>query len=141
MNLPVTGQNMLELIPQRPPFVMVDTLFAVEENSCETGFHIPEGHIFVENGFFHEPGLIENMAQSAAAMTGFGVINSGQNPKTGFIAAIKNLKINKLPKSGHAIKTQITIIDHVLDFTLISGKVYDNNDIFAECEMKIFINN
>lgn len=141
MNLPVTGEKMLELIPQRPPFVMVDSLIAVNENSCETGFLVREGHIFVENGFLLEPGLIENIAQSAAAMTGFDVISSGQEPKTGFIAAIKNLKINKLPQSGHIINTQIIIVDHVLDFTLISGKVYDNNDIFAECEMKIFINN
>lgn len=141
MNLPVTGEKILELIPQRPPFVMVDSLLAVDENSCETAFSIPEGNILVQDGLFSEPGLIENMAQSAAAMTGFDVISSGQQPKTGFIAAIKNLQIHKLPKSGQTIKTQITIIDHVLDFTLISGKVFDNNDIFAECEMKIFINN
>jgi len=141
MNLPVNGEKVLELIPQRPPFVMVDSLLAVDENSCETAFYIPEGNILVQDGYFSEPGLIENIAQSAAAMTGFDVISTGQQPKTGFIAAIKNLKINKLPQSSQTINTQITIIDHVLDFTLISGKVYDNNDIFAECEMKIFIIN
>lgn len=141
MNLPVTGEKILELIPQQPPFVMVHELIAVDDTSCETAFHIPEDNVLVENGLFTEPGLIENIAQSAAAMTGFSAISSGEQPKKGFIAATKNLKIYKLPKSGQPIHTQIIIIDHVLDFTLISGKIYDENDNFAECEMKIFINN
>ncbi len=141
MDLPVTGEKIWELIPQRPPFVMVHALIAVNETSGETTFHVPENNVFVENGLFTEPGLIENVAQSAAAMTGFSAISSGQQPKKGFIAALKNLKIYKLPKSGQTLHTQITITDHVLDFTLISGKIYDENDNFAECEMKIFINN
>ena len=61
----------LELIPQRPPFVLVDEVVFADDSSIETQFCIQGDHYFSRNGFFHGSGLIENMAQSAAAHAGY----------------------------------------------------------------------
>ena len=57
-------------IPQKPPMVMVDRLTGVVDNVTTTNFLIRDDNIFCEKGEFREPGLIENMAQTAAAGTG-----------------------------------------------------------------------
>jgi hypothetical protein len=68
MNL--TGENSLALIPQKPPFVMIDALLFSDEKRTVSSFKIPEKNIFVKEGLFLEPGLVENIAQTAAARAG-----------------------------------------------------------------------
>ena len=54
-------------IPQKPPMVMVDKLIFAEEKKVVTSFLIRRDNIFCSDGVFTEAGLIENMAQTAAA--------------------------------------------------------------------------
>ena len=60
----------IELIPQRNPFVMVDKLLSATETTAHTSFEIKAGNILLNNGFFSEAGLVENIAQTAAAHAG-----------------------------------------------------------------------
>ncbi len=54
-------------IPQKPPMVMVDRIVEINDMTTVTAFLIRADNVFVDNGLFREPGLIENIAQSAAA--------------------------------------------------------------------------
>ena len=131
--------NLLELIPQRPPMVMIDQLVQYNEKKSTTKFFIQKENIFCENGFFTEPGLIENIAQTAAARIGY--LNKTSNIKVliGYIGSIKNLKIYFLPKLSTEIITEAIIENEMLGFTLIHGKIISNNNVAAECNMTIFI--
>ncbi|HMJ46203.1 MAG TPA: hypothetical protein VK498_02685, partial [Ferruginibacter sp.] len=71
------GDAILSYIPQRPPFVMVDKILSSGESSTRTSFIIHEKNIFVENGKFREPGLVENIAQTAAAGAGYSQQDGG----------------------------------------------------------------
>lgn len=64
----IQGEGILNLIPQRPPIVMVDSFFGFEENRSYSGLtdHITD-NLFCEAGRLQEPGIIEHIAQSAAA--------------------------------------------------------------------------
>ena len=131
--------NILDLIPQRPPMVMVDNLISCNENITITKLLIRKENIFCSNGFFTEPGLIENIAQSAAARVGYFNKLNDTEPLIGFIGAIKELNIFFLPKELTEINTEITIESEILGFTLIHGKIFSDNKIVASCEMRIFI--
>jgi hypothetical protein len=133
------GEEVLKLIPQRPPIVMVDKLISAADKKTVSGFTILEDNIFVENGVFMEPGIIENIAQSAAL--GVGYVCSMKNEKVplGFIGAVKSLKIFALPKVGEEITTEIQVDYEVFEATLITGKVYCKDTLMAQCEMKIFL--
>src|SRR6185436_172755 len=89
-----------EYIPQREPFIMVDELEESNEVLFITNFTIREGHQFVEAGYFTESGLVENMAQTAAAGKGYNAKQGGGEAAVGYIGALKNLYINSLPKIG-----------------------------------------
>ena len=55
------------LLPQKPPMVMVDALVEFTELSAVTRLVVRPDNIFVQNGRLAEPGLVENIAQTAAA--------------------------------------------------------------------------
>ena len=54
-------------IPQRPPFVMVDSLIEATSERFETELRVRPDNIFLEEETLREFALIENIAQSAAA--------------------------------------------------------------------------
>ena len=136
----ITIENIQELIPQRPPFVMVDKLLSFSETAISTGFSIKANNIFVENGEFKEPGLVENIAQTAAARAGYISKTGNKSVLVGYIGAVNNLQIFFLPKTGDELITEITIENQIFDVTLVSGKIVCNGKPVAQCSMKIFIN-
>ena len=131
--------EIFDYIPQRPPMVMIDKLTHCDDKKTCTSFLIKPENIFCENGFFQAPGLIENIAQTAAARDGFAVQKLDRTPRIGFIAAIKELNIIFLPEVNTEICSEVTIETEIMGFTLMHGKVFSNQKLAAECEMRIFI--
>ena len=135
-------EEIYDLIPQKPPMVMVDKLIDYNEEGVITGFYINEDNILVRNGFLPEAGLIENIAQSAALMIGWNVRNNESKNGTvpiGVIGGIKISQISFLPKIKSEIITEIKVLHEVLNARIISGVVKVNDRVCMECEMKIFL--
>ncbi len=129
--------SIIQFIPQRAPFIMVDKILFSENRKTITTFYIEESNIFSKDGFFREPGMIENIAQSIGAGRGYEGAKENKQPQIGYIGSIKNLKIHFLPKVDTEIKTEITILNQVLNFTSVSGKIISEDKIAAECEIVI----
>ena len=137
----ISAENILSLIPQRHPFVMVDALTGGDEKTSRTQLLVRADNVLVYDGELSEAGLTENIAQTAAAGVGYRAIQNGEAVLTGYIGAIKNLEVFAQPKVGDVINTEVTIENKVFDVTIISGNVCCNNELIAKCEMKIFIKN
>lgn len=135
----VTGASVLQMIPQKPPMAMIDTIVTVDSKKASTALTITKENIFCADGFFQAPGLSENIAQTAAAQVGYLSHLSGEAPPIGFIGAIKNLKIEQLPKVGDQLNTEIEIEHEIMNFTLINGISKVGDQVMATCQMKIFI--
>lgn len=129
--------SVLDLIPQRPPFVLIDNLLYCDKISAKTNFLIKENTLFVENGHFCEAGLIENMAQTCAVRIGY--MNRTEAMKIGVIGAVKNLEIYQLPTYNQTIETSIEVTNIIFDTTIVNAKVMWNNTLIATCEMKVSI--
>jgi predicted hotdog family 3-hydroxylacyl-ACP dehydratase len=127
------------LLPQAPPFVMVDTLLFSDEKTARTAFLIQADNVLVDNGAFSAAGLMENIAQTAAAGMGNIAAITGQPVSPGYIASVKNLEIAVLPRVGDQLITEITIEARVLDIVVISGTITCKGIVIATGEMKIFI--
>ena len=135
----IHGVGILELIPQRPPIVMVDSFFGIEENCSYSGLTVTSDNIFCEAGKLQEPGIIEHIAQSAAARIGFIYTRQGAQVPLGFIGSVDKLRIYDLPEVGMKLFTEITVVQEVFDITLIAAQVKADEKLIAECRMKIFI--
>ncbi len=131
--------DILELIPQRAPVVMVTKLVSVEEQSATSILHINEDNVFVANGRFRECGLVENIAQTAAAMNGYRALAGGEAVKKGYIGAVKNLRIFTLPGVNSTLTTLVREETMVMNTSIIKGQIRLGDQLIAECEMKVFL--
>lgn len=135
----VNSDTILNYIPQRAPMVLISRIYKCDEASVITGFDIVDEHILTQNGVLTESGIVENMAQTAASMAGYEAVVNKTQPRVGFIANIKNLVINYLPKSGNEILTEVSTKTQVMNVSIIEAKSFCNNELVATCEMKIFL--
>ena len=135
----LVGEELYKLIPQRNPIVMVDTFFWADEESAETGLHVQSDNIFCEGGLLREPGMIEHVAQSAAAFAGYASFTKGESPKLGLIGEVKKFKIIRLPKVGEFLRTRLRVLGEAVGVTLISAETKSGEEVLATSQMKIFI--
>lgn len=128
------------LLPQQEPFVMVGRLTHFDMERTVTRTAVPDTNIFVEDGRFSPSGIIENIAQTCAARIGYVnkyILKKGI--QLGFIGAIRNLRIHRLPLTGEEIETEIVTVEEVFGMTLVTATVRAGSDIIAEAEMKIAV--
>lgn len=139
----VTADNISKYIPQKAPIIMIGDLLTNDEQSTVSEMMIEEDNIFCAGGIFTEPGLIENIAQTAAARMGYtaSLQAEGSEPPKGFIGAISKLQIHDFPKIGQKLTTTVEVKNNIFGILLISGKSQVGDKIMAECEMKIFVEN
>ena len=133
-----TQDYIIKYIPQRAPMVMIHDLLEATEERAVTQLKITSDNIFVQHDALAEPGLVENIAQTAAVQVGFVCIQKNIPVPIGYIAAIKDLTFFSLPAINTTIKTTVRVKNQVLDITLIEGEVQQNDEILCRCEMRIF---
>ncbi len=136
MRLPV--ENVIPLIPQKPPFVMVSKLISMDKNSTRSSFLVNEDNIFVKNNLFQEAGLMENIAQTAALRAGYIAQAENKPAVVGYIGAVSGFEIYSLPKVNDEIITEITVENQIFDITVLSGRVWHKENLLVKCEMKVF---
>ena len=126
------------LLPQQPPFVMVGNILSCDATRTRCSYTVPPDNIFCERGVFTAPGLIEHVAQTAAARLGFInlYVNKADAVQVGYIGAIKDFEIVRLPHVGETIETEILIEQEVMGMTLVSARVMIG-ELIATTSMKI----
>ena len=128
----------LELLPQRPPFVMVDHLTDYSETQTTCSLTVRPDNVFCEDGEFAAAGLIEHIAQTCAARLGYYnkyILKTGV--RLGFIGEVKDLDIVRQPREGETIDTTITVIQEIFDVTLVSAEVRVGTETVATTRLKI----
>ena len=128
----------LELLPQRPPFVMVDNLTDYSETQSTCCLTVRADNVFFEKGCLTAPGLIEHIAQTCAARLGYYncyILKTGV--RLGFIGEVKDLCILRLPREGELIETTITVVQEIFDVTLVTAEVRVGTEVIATTRLKI----
>ena len=132
--------NILALIPQRAPIVMVDEFVGIENSVSRTRFAVYNENIFVDNNDkLSECGLIEHIAQSAAARVGYIFTTNNKPIPLGYIGSVNDFKLIENPRVGQTIETTIEVIQEVFGITLIAAKCTIDDREIASCRMKIFL--
>lgn len=125
------------LIPQRPPFVMVDRVTTFNDVDAITELTVREDNIFVDGGQLSAAGIIENMAQSCAARMGCVNRMHGEAVKIGFIGDIRNCQIIRQPRCQEVLTTHVNIIEDVFNLTLANVTVNAGDEVIATARIKI----
>ncbi|CAA7387604.1 hypothetical protein [Chryseobacterium fistulae] len=138
--LPTSDPDFVEsLIPQKFPFVMVNSITEFSENHLISGFEIKKDNIFVQDTIFQASGLLEHQAQSVALHTGYKYHLLGKETPTGYIGAIKTFETEVLPKIGDVLITEINILSEIMGVTLVNASTKLNDKIISTSQMKTVI--
>lgn len=128
-----------ELIPQRAPIVMVDRLSSIEEGVSYTELEVRADNLFVERGVLSECGLIEHIAQSAAARIGYLFRMRGEAVPIGYIGSVNQFALGRLPRVGERLTTSIRVLQEVYQVSLVEAEVRSDDEVVASSRMKIFL--
>ena len=131
--------EILDLISHRPPMVMIDQLTHSGEKLARGRLFIKESNVFCYEGHLQEAGLIEFITQTAAAYEGYLQLSAQKEVKPGFIGVIKNLVIHSLPVINTEIQSEIIVENELLGYTIITGRIFQNNSVIAEGEMRFLM--
>lgn len=127
------------LIPQRDPFRLISSIESADSGKIVSLFEVEEGTVLVENGYLSESGMLENIAQSAAAMVGLEFWKQNTPVPLGFIGGISKVAVHALPPVGAKLRTEVEILNEVFNMTLIQGKCYWEDKLLLVCQMKIVV--
>lgn len=130
-----------ELIPQRPPFVMIDKLFSFDNTFTVTQLEVRADNIFCKDGRLSAEGLMENIAQTCAARTGYINLISKKAVKIGVIGAVSNFEIVRTPKVGERIFTTIEVLEELFQITLVKAVVRCGDETIVQANMKVALMN
>lgn len=141
MALIASQEQICKLIPQQPPFVLVDRLVEYETNRIVSAFGIPQHHVLVDHhrGVLTEAGVIEHFAQTIALHQGYDYFMRNLSPPVGYIGSIKDFDVHLLPDVGQQLETTIDILQHMFGVTAVRGEVRCQGRLVASGEMRTVI--
>jgi predicted hotdog family 3-hydroxylacyl-ACP dehydratase len=131
--------DVVALIPQKPPFVLVDTLLVATPALFRSAFTVPGDHVLLRADRLSEAGLMENAAQTAALGMGKLASDQGAPPPLGFIGALSRVEVMALPRIGDRLETTVDLRHEVMSARVLEAKVECNGALIAKLELKVFL--
>jgi 3-hydroxymyristoyl/3-hydroxydecanoyl-(acyl carrier protein) dehydratase len=122
---------------------MLDRLVHCEGMVAGGELLIREGNVFSRGASFTESGMLEALAQTAAARTSLvqrsqaGAEN--RPPQVGVKGSIKDFRLHFQPKTGETIETEIELLHEFLNASVIRGRVLVAGAEACSAELKIFL--
>lgn len=128
--------NIKDLLPQQPPFIMVDKLVSLDDKTVTSEFEIREDNIFLNDGHLLASGMIENIAQTCAAGIGYKNKSNSGSVKIGVIGALNNFNINRLPRKDEKITTIVSFVGEVFQMIMFDAIVKFGDEELATASIR-----
>ena len=128
--------DIIKLIPHRPPFLLVDRVEDLIINDQAVGIK----SVTINENYFkgHFPGypvmpgvlIVEAMAQTAGCLVSYSNKNL-QGTKIVYLTGVDDAKFKKQVKPGSTLFMEVKIINFKRNFFKFSGKTFSNNELMA----------
>lgn len=128
------SQEVLDLIPQRDPFLFVDTIVDRTETKIITGYQVTG-----EEGFFkgHFPGnpimpgvlLQEAAFQTGALLMGTIGLEDDDAQKVGVVTRVQDVKFKNFVKPGDLLEMEVELTESMANAFYFKGKTRVNGKV------------
>ena len=105
--------SILDIIPQRPPFVFVDEAVTVNGLSAILSYRVSPSCPLLSDGYLSIAGVLEHVAQSCAARIGYLQSQTNQPIRIGYIGGVKSIEVLRNPQVGELLTTEVELIEEV----------------------------
>ncbi len=121
-------RDILAYIPQRPPFVFIDTIDEVWGMGARTRYTIPEICPLRSEGMLSLAGMMENAAQTCSVIVG---------DKIAYIGAVKQMEVLRFPMIGETLHTEAIVVQQMMNISLIECATRISDETIATTTLKI----
>jgi predicted hotdog family 3-hydroxylacyl-ACP dehydratase len=129
-----------ELLPHRPPFVMIDRLVRGGDGTVRVEAALGDGHAGVSRGRVLESALVECVAQAAAALKAHAAArrDSGSAPASGLLVGVSGFRVARVPGAGDRLTIHVQEDNRLGPLTLVTGRILLGEDVIAEGQLKLY---
>lgn len=128
------------LIPHRSPVRLIDRLIQFENLSGIVESVIRDDNLLLkEDGELEQCAMIELIAQSFAAVKGYGDLINGKSIGMGFLVAVKEMQFTGSARKGDMLHIAIEPAGETDDFALGEGKVIRGEDVIATGNIMVWL--
>lgn len=128
------------LIPHRAPFMLVSGFLGIDgAGRGHSYYHIPHEGILMEEGTLTPGGLVEHMAQSVAAYSGYMTWLQGipYTPRILLLAGVDNLVMHRTLRAGERIDTLVHCVASLDDLSLFEVQSAVWGAQVGSCRIKV----
>ena len=130
----------IELLPHRPPMVLIDRLVDWEPDGGRVEATAPaNGPAVGPGGNIEPPALIEMTAQACAAVSGFGSLQGGGAPTRGALVGISRFEFGEPARAGASLTIAVRIVGRMGPFAMAEGEVRSGPAVLARGTLKLWV--
>ncbi len=128
-----------QLIPHRPPMVMIDELLESDGDLAKARKVFVEADYAIENSLVAEVALIEGLAQTVAAAFGSKALAEGRSPGVGMLVGVSGFVFRRRVRAGEEVIFEAAFTRRLPPFYLADGRVLVDGEVVAEGSMKFYM--
>lgn len=128
-------------IPQLPPFNMIDEVKYHDQQQIRCLYKIANSNPLIENGVFTPEGMIECMAQAAAAKASIEADKSavdGRKSTIGYLVLIRSFECYATAAKGETIEPVLKLKHNIHPFKIFDAAIWMGNYKIASGEIRTF---
>ena len=137
----LTKEQIMEIIPHRPPMLLVDTITEQSDNGAKGELHLSGEEFFFQGHFPGAPIMPAVFQLEALAQVGaVALLSQEQNRgKTAFYTSIDKAKFRRMVHPGETLCMEIERVKQRGPLAIAQGKTFVNGELASEAEIKCFI--
>ena len=132
-------QKLYELLPHRPPMLMIDELLRSDERSAEARVCFKGKELATNRGEVLEWALIESLAQTVAALQGSIAQKLGSPPGRGMLTGVRDFRFHGLADADALLELSVEIERRLDPFALVRGRVRQGERLIAEGGLNFYV--
>lgn len=137
----LTKEQIMEIIPHRPPMLLVDQITEQTATGAKGELHLSGEEFFFQGHFPDAPIMPAVFQLEALAQVGAVAILSQEENcgKTAFYTSIDKAKFRRMVHPGETLCLEIELVKQRGPLAVAQGRALVNGELASEAEIKCFI--
>lgn len=126
-----------DLIPQRPPFLFIDTLVEKGEKHIHTQLHLSGEEDFFKGHFPGNPIMPGVLMCEACFQTAAALLNNGEDSGLGVVTKIEQTKFKTMAKPGDTLDIKVETLEQIGNANYMKANIQVNNKTIMQTKFTV----